>query len=302
MKHFLDGERFPAGVAILLMLLLALTTAWVPDSLSEAQIAGGSSAPVPPQTPTPAEMAPEAGETALAPSGTPTRAGMENRRRILRPTLPASATQADGGAQVYNLVCSACHAYTGEGLTDEWRATWAPPDQNCWQMKCHAASHPPDGFEIPRYVPPVVGPAITGRFRTALDLFEYLKAEMPWQEPGSLQEDEYWEVTAFLVRLMGVDPVRIPLDPQRAAEVLLRPGQGQAGVAVSSSAPATLIPPTTIPSSAHASPMPGERMVTPPAVRNPIRMWTPVLGLAIAGVVVGLVAGVLLAARSRRLR
>ncbi len=49
--------------------------------------------------------------------------------------LPASATQLQYGAEVYRLVCSACHGDHGQGLTDAWRATWAPSDQNCWQSK-----------------------------------------------------------------------------------------------------------------------------------------------------------------------
>ena len=32
---------------------------------------------------------------------------------LLLPTLPASATQADVGAEVYRLVCKACHGDTG---------------------------------------------------------------------------------------------------------------------------------------------------------------------------------------------
>jgi len=33
--------------------------------------------------------------------------------------LPEDATQLQYGAEVYRLVCSACHAYDGTGLTDE---------------------------------------------------------------------------------------------------------------------------------------------------------------------------------------
>jgi len=153
---------------------------------------------------------------------TPTPA-MPAQRRLIRPTLPPSASQADAGAQVYTLVCSACHGDLGQGLTDEWRATWNPSDQNCWQSKCHGLNRPSDGFDLPRYVPPVVGPAVLGRFRTALDLFGFIRQVMPWQEPASLQEEEYWDVTAFVVQLNGVDPGPDRLDSQRAAGLLLNP-------------------------------------------------------------------------------
>ena len=91
--------------------------------------------------------------TAQGVGSTPTPA-MPAQRRLIRPTLPPSASQADAGAQVYTLVCSACHGDLGQGLTDEWRATWNPSDQNCWQSKCHGLNRPSDGFDLPRYVPP----------------------------------------------------------------------------------------------------------------------------------------------------
>src|SRR5574341_723475 len=50
--------------------------------------------------------------------------------------LPPDATQLQYGAEIWRLVCSACHAYDGQGLTDAWRATWGPQDRNCWQSKC----------------------------------------------------------------------------------------------------------------------------------------------------------------------
>lgn len=152
--------------------------------------------------------------------GTPTPA-MPAQRQLIRPTLPPSASQADAGAQVYTLVCSACHSDLGQGLTDEWRATWNPSDQNCWQSKCHGLNRPSDGFDLPHYIPPVVGPAVLGRFRTALDLFVFIRQFMPWQEPTSLQEDEYWDVTAFVIKLNGVDPGPGRLDSQRASGLLL---------------------------------------------------------------------------------
>src|SRR5512134_251602 len=68
--------------------------------------------------------------------------------------LPPDATQLDYGQEIYRLVCSACHGDVGQGLTPEWRSTWAPEDQNCWKSKCHGQNHPPDGFTFP------VAPAI----------------------------------------------------------------------------------------------------------------------------------------------
>jgi cytochrome c len=120
-------------------------------------------------------------------------------------------------------VCSACHGNRGQGLTNEWRAQWPLEDQNCWQSKCHAPNHPRDGFEIPHYVPPVLGPDTLVRFDNALDLHDYIRQCMPWQEPASLSEKEYWDITAYLVRQRGLDAPRGPLDAAGARQIQLHP-------------------------------------------------------------------------------
>lgn len=137
------------------------------------------------------------------------------------PELPDDATQADVGAEVYRLVCEACHGDRRQGLTDEWRATWSPDTQNCWQSKCHAGNHPPEGFDLPRYVPPLGGPDALARFETAFDLQEYIHNNMPWHNPGSLTTEQYWQVTAFLIREQGIAPMTAPIDRERAMTLRL---------------------------------------------------------------------------------
>ena len=135
--------------------------------------------------------------------------------------LPPDATQLQHGAEIYRLVCSACHAHSGEGLTDAWRATWHPDDQNCWQSKCHAANHPPDGFELP-IAPAVVGREALAPFQTAADLHDYIQATMPWQEPNSMTEEEGWAVTAYVIKLNRMNPPTT-LNAETAAEFRLHP-------------------------------------------------------------------------------
>ncbi len=135
--------------------------------------------------------------------------------------LPPDAPQLAYGAEVYRLVCSACHAYDGTGLTDEWRATWDPDSQNCWQAKCHGEIRPPDGFYLP-YSPPIVGAIIPALFETAYDLFEYNYYEMPWHNPKSLTEEEAWAVTAYVLVLNEIDPGTF-LNAETATQIRLRP-------------------------------------------------------------------------------
>lgn len=146
-------------------------------------------------------------------------AAMPPTREWVLVDLPASATQLQYGAEVYRLVCSACHGNQGQGLTDAWRATWAPSDQNCWQSKCHGPSHPPDGFQLP-IAPAIAGSGTLSGFRSALDLHALIQYEMPWQNPNSLTEKDTWSVTAFVLEMNGIDPGP-GLGPATAAKIHL---------------------------------------------------------------------------------
>ena len=156
----------------------------------------------------------------LAQSETPDMPPMPDR--LAPPPTVYPPTQADLGAQVFYLVCMACHGDRGQGLTEEWRGALDPADQNCWQSRCHASNYPPGGFVFPKVVPAVVSPGMTAKFETALDLHNYLREKMPWQAPGSLQEAEYWQLTAFLLRENSIDPGPQPLDEQIAQTIRLR--------------------------------------------------------------------------------
>lgn len=123
------------------------------------------------------------------------------------------------GAEVYRLVCSACHAYDGTGLTDQWRATWGEQDQNCWKSKCHASNHPPDGFMLPMS-PAIVGPGMPMRFKTAQDLYSYIHISMPWYAPNSLTEEKAWAVTVYVMVLNGMTPPE-NLDSTNAEQIAI---------------------------------------------------------------------------------
>lgn len=111
----------------------------------------------------------------------------------------ALAQAGEGGAELFEYWCSTCHGDRGQGLTDEWRATWPEDKQYCWQSKCHATNHPPEGFTFPKTVPAVIGPEALTKFQTGQDLYAYVRAAMPYWAPGKLSDEEYREVTLFLV-------------------------------------------------------------------------------------------------------
>lgn len=139
----------------------------------------------------------------------------------LRP-LPADSTDADIGQEIYIVVCQDCHGDEGQGLTDDWRAKWDPEHQNCWQSKCHDLAHPIEGFVMPRYVPAVMGEWALARFETASDLHTFISEKMPWYDPGSLTDEENWQITLFLLRENGIYSENMPLERRDAATFRLR--------------------------------------------------------------------------------
>lgn len=138
------------------------------------------------------------------------------------PILSTDPSQADEGSYQYWLVCMSCHGERGQGLTDEWRVQWGLEEQNCWQSKCHASNFPPGGFVLPKYAPVLIGETALLRFQTALELHDYLALTMPWWAPGSLTDDVYWQLTAFLLRENGVE-FDIFLEERNAAMVIIPP-------------------------------------------------------------------------------
>jgi mono/diheme cytochrome c family protein len=129
------------------------------------------------------------------------------------------------GAKIYKQWCSTCHGDKGQGLTEEFRATWPEGKQNCWQAKCHAGSHPPDGFSFPKTVPALIGPETLTKFSTAQDLYAYTRAAMPYWSPNLLSDEEYLAITTFLVEANLAERNLAPPAawPDDLAAVSLRP-------------------------------------------------------------------------------
>jgi hypothetical protein len=143
--------------------------------------------------------------------------------RLAAPPLPNNPSQADLGAQVYYQVCMACHGDRGQGLTEEWREEWGE-DSYCWQSGCHGPDHPPWGFSFPKTCcPPVLEGTLLTRFNNAQELFQYLVETMPWWNPGYLTTEQYWQLTAFLVREHGGLPANVELEPANAVIFNLHP-------------------------------------------------------------------------------
>ncbi len=139
--------------------------------------------------------------------------------RLAEPTLPAVPSQADHGAQVYWLSCMPCHGDRGQGLTDEFRAAYPPEEEYCWESGCHGANPYESGFTLPKKIPAVIGDTTLAKFTDAAQLNAYIRATMPFWNPGSLTEEDAWRVTAFILRQNDLWDASTELNASNAAGV-----------------------------------------------------------------------------------
>lgn len=156
--------------------------------------------------------------------------------RLAEPTLPPTPSQADHGSQVYWLSCLPCHGDKGQGLTDEFRQTYPEEEQYCWERGCHGPDPYESGFTIPKSIPAVIGVDAISKFPDAAQLNAYIRAAMPFWKPGSLTEEEAWQVTAFIMRENGLWDDGVEMNISNASEIkiprgtptpLVTPQQGQ---------------------------------------------------------------------------
>jgi mono/diheme cytochrome c family protein len=118
---------------------------------------------------------------------------------------------AEQGAKIFAVNCAVCHGATGLGL-DEAKAAFPADHRQC--HRCHKPGNPPvmslvqiearqhDLFPIGE--PPALrGEGALAAIIEPSELREYLRAAMPRYRPGSLSDEEYAALTAFLLHLNG---------------------------------------------------------------------------------------------------
>ena len=75
-----------------------------------------------------------------------------------------------------------------------------------------------------------MAPALAGsgallKFRTAADLQAFIRAAMPYQDPGVLQDEEYWAITAYVLDYRGIDLPPGGLSAETAQDLVIIEGQ-----------------------------------------------------------------------------
>ncbi len=170
-------------------------------------------------------LVPPAGASAVTQAGaTPVPTPTFDPRRLEPPPTSNPPSQADEGGSYYWGMCMSCHGDRGQGLTDEWLASFPTEERDCWQSGCHGSDHPPNSFEIPQQsgIPAIAGPRSLTRFDNALELQRYVLEFMPWWNPGSLETKDAWAVTAYLLKLNDSLPEEMTLSGTNAAAIPLR--------------------------------------------------------------------------------
>jgi mono/diheme cytochrome c family protein len=138
--------------------------------------------------------------------------------------ISGHSEQVRHGAEVYDLVCSNCHGNTGLGI-EEGRAEFLPEHQRC--EKCHRPNNAAkkvdvdisdrNSFNIGK--PPSLHEL--AKFGSAAGLKAYLQAAMPRYEPGRLSDEEYLDITAFLLALNQKLPENTVLTAENMTMILL---------------------------------------------------------------------------------
>jgi cytochrome c len=103
----------------------------------------------------------------------------------------AQSDQIAAGQQVYRQICASCHGDQGEGIDD------APPLFGA-------------GTQI-------------GDYRTANRLHSFIASEMPGDDPGSLSQQQVYDVLAYILSENGLNPGGLVVDQSSAANISLNP-------------------------------------------------------------------------------
>jgi len=104
-----------------------------------------------------------------------------------------TVAQAEGGQQVFANICRGCHGANLQGGMG----------------------------------PALVGPGFQAAWRNAAALLGFVSQQMPLNRPGSLSQEQYLNVVAFLLRQNGIEPDGQPLDVTSAEAVQMPHGAAQ---------------------------------------------------------------------------
>jgi cytochrome c len=116
--------------------------------------------------------------------------------------------QARSGESLYKHQCARCHGDHGEGKDDSFRGLRAPELIGPSAIPCK-----PRPFEKIRQ----------HDFRTAKDVYDFVSATMPADQPASLESEQYWNILAYTLQANGKAPDGGRLDASSSVQMVLHP-------------------------------------------------------------------------------
>lgn len=117
--------------------------------------------------------------------------------------LPPGSGNVAAGEKIYAAKCAICHGKTGvEGPND--------------RLVVHSAAEPfPDSADPETFRHRTIG----NYWPYATTVFDYIRRSMPQNMPGSLQADEVYSLTAFLLHRNHIVPADAQMDAKTLPEV-----------------------------------------------------------------------------------
>lgn len=116
--------------------------------------------------------------------------------------------QVHAGVRTFKRQCARCHGVDGSGKDNQFKGLRAPELIGTGAMPCR-----PRAFQKIR----------KDNFRTSQDVYDFVSASMPADQPAILDADEYWDVIAYLLQANGRKADATPLDATSAAHIVLHP-------------------------------------------------------------------------------
>ena len=117
--------------------------------------------------------------------------------------LPEGSGTAQDGAQVYEVRCKECHG--DQGIGGDQAALVGNPEQL-------------------KQAPPVK--TVGSYWPYATTLFDYTRRAMPFEEPGTLTDDQLYAVTAYILSLNGIIGDDEPMDRESLPKVVMPNSDG----------------------------------------------------------------------------
>lgn len=143
-------------------------------------------------------------------------------RGALDPNLAKAKDATALGAQVFAAKCATCHGQRGEGVTAPaiMGSDGLPLYPRDPSQSTLASNNDPNEQQLRQQLNPGGIPS-RQPFKTAQDLYEFVRLKMPAKQAGSLSTEEYWAVVNFMLVAQGLKVPEKGVDSDNARQVVI---------------------------------------------------------------------------------